>query len=926
MILFHRLRSMLSWLFHRERAERLLDDELRTFVEMAAADKQREDLSPEEARRLAVIELGGVEQVKERVRTGRHGALLDDVARDLRYAFRVFGRERTFAAVIVGTLALGIGANTAIFSIVDSLLLRVLPVDHPERLARLVDSPPSRQETWTYPIWEEIQRHADRFDAAFAWSQFDAEFNLSAGGDAQFVKGVWASAGSFDALGVRPTLGRLFVPADDERGGGPGGPVVVISHAFWQSRFGGARDVVGRTLTLERVPLTIIGVTPPGFFGMAVGRSFDVVLPLGAEPTIRGRESRLDRRTSWWLPIFVRLKPGQSLADATVAMQTLQSAVREATRPPPGPRDRPERYLSSRFRFVSAATGQSGLREDYRGPLLVMMVVVGLVLLIACANIANLLLARATARGHEWSVRLALGASGSRLARQLLVESLLLAAMGAAAAVFVARWESAFLVAQLASEAVYLELPLDWRMLGFTAAIAVVAALLFGVAPAMRAARGAPLEAMKERGRNNAAGRATAANGLVLAQIILSVVLVVGAGLFVRSFMRLTHVPLGFDSHRVLIATMDARRSDIAPDARMNTYDRILQRVRSVPGVEQAAVSIVAPLGAMWSRRIEVPGSPLGSGEFVDGPEGFGFTDRPIPENAPLAVFNGITPGWIVTYGTALLAGRDISDRDGASSPRVALVNQAFARKFLGGANPVGRTMRPARQPGAPTIEIVGLLADAVYRDVHEPTLPTVYVPFSQSSDEARTGDPAVPYAPATVILSIRAGEHPGVLTRTLAAAIAEVNPTVALTFEPLDSRVADVQLRERLLATLSAAFGLLALVMAAVGLYGVTSYSVSLRRTEIGIRMALGATPGSVVRLVLGRVSILIGAGIVVGLAIGTWASRFVATLLFDLQPRDPATLIAAAAALGLVGMAAGWIPARRAARQDPTTVLNEI
>jgi len=234
--------------------------------------------------------------------------------------------------------------------------------------------------------------------------------------------------------------------------------------------------------------------------------------------------------------------------------------------------------------------------------------------------------------------------------------------------------------------------------------------------------------------------------------------------------------------------------------------------------------------------------------------------------------------------------------------------------------------MRPARQPGAPTIEIVGLLADAVYRDVHEPTLPTVYVPFSQSSDEARTGDPAVPYAPATVILSIRAGEHPGVLTRTLAAAIAEVNPTVALTFEPLDSRVADVQLRERLLATLSAAFGLLALVMAAVGLYGVTSYSVSLRRTEIGIRMALGATPGSVVRLVLGRVSILIGAGIVVGLAIGTWASRFVATLLFDLQPRDPATLIAAAAALGLVGMAAGWIPARRAARQDPTTVLNEI
>jgi len=926
MILFHRLRSTLSWLLHRDRAERLLDDELRTFVEMATADKQREDFSPAEARRLALIELGGVEQVKERVRSGRQGAILDDLWRDVRYALRLFGREPAFAAVIVGTLALGIGANTAIFSIVDSLLLRVLPVDHPDRLARLVDSPPSRQETWTYPIWEEVQRHADRFGAAFVWSQFDAEFNLSAGGETQFVKGVWASAGSFDALGVRPALGRLFVPADDRRGGGPGGPVVVISHAFWQSHFGGARDVIGHTLTLERVPLTIVGVTPPQFFGMAVGRSFDVVLPLGAEPTIRGRESRLDRRTSWWLPIFVRLKPGQSLADATLAIQTLQSGVREATLPPPGPRVRLERYLSSPFRFVSAAAGQSGLRDDYRGPLLVVMVIVALVLLIACANIANLLLARATARGHEWSVRLALGASRDRLARQLLVESLLLAAMGAAAAILVARWGSELLVAQLAREAVYLELPLDWRMLGFTAAIAFVAALLFGIAPALRPSRGAPIDAMKERSRNNASGRATAASGLVLAQIVLSLVLVIGAGLFVRSFAHLTRVPLGFDSHRVLITTIDARRSDIAPDDRMNTYDRILQRVRSVPGVEQAAVSIVTPLDATWSRRIEVSGSTLGTGEFVDGPEGFGFTDRPIPENAPLAVFNGITPGWIATYGTPLLAGRDISNLDGANSPRVALVNQAFARKFLGGANPVGHTMRPARQPGAPTIEIVGLLADAVYRDIHEPTLPAAYVPFSQSSDEARSGDPAAAYAPATVNLSVRAAARPAVLTRSLAAAIGEVNPTIALTFEPLDSRVADVLLRERLLAALSAAFGLLALFMAAVGLYGVTSYTVNLRRTEIGIRMALGATQGSVLRLVLGRLSVLIGAGVLTGVAIGMWASRFVATLLFELQPGDPVTVIGAAAMLATVGVAAGWIPARRASRQDPTEVLNEI
>ena len=929
MNLFQRAASMLSWILHRDRAEERLDDEMRSFVEMATADKIRDNVSPAEARRLALIELGGVEQVKERVRTGRHGALLDDVTRDVRYAFRLFGRERTFAVVIVGTLALGIGANTAVFSIIDSLLLRTLPIEEPERLARLKDAPPSAQGTWTHPIWAEFKRHANRFDGAFAWSQFDSQFNLNAGGEAQYVRGVWASAGSFDVLGVTPALGRLFVPADDMRGGGPGGPVVVLSHAFWQEHFGGARDVIGRTLTLDRVPLTIVGVTRAGFFGLAMGKSFDVVVPLGAEPLVRGSASRLDRRTSWWLPIFVRLKHGQSLEDAAAVMGPLQGGIREATTPPVTPGEPAGRYLSTPFVFASAAAGQSGLREDYARPLAVMMVVVGLVLLIACANIANLLLARATARGHEWSVRLALGASRGRLARQLLIESLLLAAMGAAAAVMVARWGSHLLVSQLTTDAVYLELPLDWRMLAFTAGISVVAALVFGVAPALRAAHGSPIDAMKERSRNTAAGtRATFANGLVLAQVVLSLVLVVGAGLFLRSFGRLTRLPLGFDSHRVLIGVLDARRSDLAPEARMAAYERILQRVRTVPGVEQAGVSIVAPLGAMWSRRLEVSGSALGTGEYVSGPEGFGNTDRPIPETAPLAVFNGISPGWIATYGTALLAGRDISERDGVSAPRVALVNQAFARKFLGGANPVGHTMRPTRQPGSPPIEIVGLLADAVYRDVHEPTLPTAYVPLAQSADESPRGEPAVvPADPAMVVLSVRAASAPpAALIRSVAAAIGEVNSTLTLRFEPLESRVAEALMRERLLAVLSASFGVLALLMAAVGLYGVTSYTVSLRRTEIGIRMALGATRGSVIRLVLSRVSLLIGLGIVVGLAAGAWASRFVETLLFDLQPGDPGTLLASAAVLALVGAAAGWLPANRASRLDPTVVLNEI
>jgi putative ABC transport system permease protein len=294
MRLFDRLVSILWWIVRRDRAERRLDDDIRSFVEMAAADKVREGIPDLEARRLALVELGGVDQVKERVRSGRHGALLDDVGRDVRYAFRLLGRQPTFAAVIIGTLALGIGANTAFFSIVDGLLLRTLPVQEPERLALLVAAPPSAQQSWTYPIWQEIQRHADRFDGVFAWTRFDAQFNLTQGGETQFANGVWASAGSFDVLGVKPVVGRLFVPADDRPGGADGGPVAVISHAFWQERFGGAPDVIGRTLTVERVPLTIVGVTPPGFSGLNVGRSFDVAVPFGIEPLIRGTsQSRL---------------------------------------------------------------------------------------------------------------------------------------------------------------------------------------------------------------------------------------------------------------------------------------------------------------------------------------------------------------------------------------------------------------------------------------------------------------------------------------------------------------------------------------------------------------------------------------------------------------------------------------------------------
>jgi putative ABC transport system permease protein len=924
MTLLHRLASVLGWLLHRDRAERRLDDELQTFIDMSAAAKMPDGMSATEARRLAMLELGGIEQAKERVRTSRHGALLDEVGRDVRHALRTVVQHRSLTVVVVLTLALGIGANTAIFSIVDGLLLRTLPVKEPDRLAIVVADGPSGQTTWTYPIWEQIQQRADVFDRAFAWTGFDAQFNLSQGGETRLVNGIWTSASTFSTLGVAAVLGRTFTPAEDVRGGAASGPVAVISHAFWQRYFGGAPDVVGRTLILERIPFTIIGVTQPGFFGLSVGRSYDVAIPFGIEPLVRGaKESRLDRRTSWWLTIMVRLKPGQTLQDATTALRGLQPQIREATKPPQLTAAEAGKYLRDPFVLAPAASGRSELRRQYQRPLIVLMVAVGLVLLIACANVANLLLARATARGHEWSVRLALGASRARLARQLLTESVMLAAMGAAAGLVVAQWVSLLLVDQLSSQSVVLDLRLDGRVLAFTAAVTTVAALVFGVAPAMRATRGNPVDAMRNQGRSRTTrGRATVASVLVVAQVILSIVLVVCAGLFLRTFNALVHVPLGFERDRVLLVDVDARRSGISSEALATTYDRVRQRLLAVPGVQSAGVSLVAPLGgAMWSRRVEVSGSSMTNVDRVDGPEGFGFTDAAIPESSPLALFNAVTPGWLSTYGTAVLAGRDIAERDNRIAAGVALVNQAFARKFLNGANPIGRTLRTKRVNDTSTREIVGLVGDAVYRSLRDPILPTVYVPLAQyDADAAMT-------APPEVILSVRAVSHaPATLTKSVVAAIVEVSPTLALTVRPLTDQVDDTLTEERLLAMLSTSFGALALLMAGVGLYGVTSYAVNLQKTEIGIRMALGATRGGVVLLVLGRVSRLVGVGIIVGLTIGAWASQFVATLLFGLEPGDPATLIAAAVALAVVGALAGSLPAHRASRLDPTTVLNEI
>ena len=922
MTFLHRVASMISWLFGRSKKEQRLDDELQSFVDMAAAARMRDGASPAEARRLALIELGGIEQTKEQIRTGRHGASFDEAGQNVRYGLRMLARNPGFTAVIVLTLALGIGANTAIFSIVDSLLLRSLPVQDPSRLALLIEEAPGDQTVWTYPIWEQIHARHDAFAGAAAWAAVD--FNLAEGGEMNMVRGLWTSGEFFDVLGVSAAIGRTFSASDDIRGGAAHGPVVVISHGFWQRHFGGAPDVVGRTLKLERIPFTVIGVTPPGFHGLTVGRTFDVAVPFGVEPLIRGKDSRLEIRNSWWVPVMIRLKPDQTIEQATAALRGFQPAIREATQIAGASRLEAESYLDKPLSLDADVASLSGLRGQYRQPLVVMLVVVGLVLLIACANVANLLLARATARGHEWSLRLALGASRARLARQVLTESVLLAALGAAAGLVLAQWGSRLLVQQLSNDVVTLDLSLNGTVLAFTVGVTVLTALIFGLAPALRVTRGVPMDALRDRGRGATGSvKARVAGGLVVAQVVLSLVLVVGAGLFLGTFTSLAGRSLGFDSDRVLLAQVSTRRADMPPEQRLETFARIREQVLAVPGVAGSGLSFIGPMGGrIWMRQVHVSGSATTNEPRNTAPEGVGSTDAPIPAMEPYTALNAVSPGWMSTFGLTVRTGRDIAEGDRAATQRVAVVNETFVRKFLPGQNPIGHSIQAVKDGAMPPREIVGVVSDAAYRDAREPMLPTVYVPLAQFDADAST------LPPPDIVLGARAsaGAPPDALRKAVADAVTAINPRLSVFFRPLAEQVRRTMAQERLLAMLSMFFGALALTMAAVGLYGVTSYSVGLRRSEIAVRLALGATRGGVMRLVLGRVATLVGIGAVMGLVTSLIAARAVGSLLFGLEPNDPATLATATGLLVLVGFAAGWLPAFRASRLDPAAALDRV
>lgn len=692
-------------------------------------------------------------------------------------------------------------------------------------------------------------------------------------------------------------LGRTFTTADDVRGGLPDGPVAVLSHDFWRRHFAGSPDAIGKPIVLGSVTFTVIGVTPASFFGPRVGRRFDVVLPLGVEPLLSGANSGLDLVGRNWLGIMVSRRPGQSLDAATTALRGVQPQILDATLrgvPPPAV----PRYLRTPFDLTPAFNGSSPLRARYREPLVMLMAIVAGVLLIACVNIANLMLARGVARRHEMSVRVALGASRLHVARLMLAEAVVLSSTGALLGLGLARWLTPLLVQQLSTRgnAVFLDLAPDWRVLAFAIAVTIVTAVLFGTVPAWQSARADPAHALKEQHRGAVGGGSRFGSVLVSVQVALSLVLVVAAGLFIRTVAGLATQHVGATRDRVLVVNVTPPMTQYTLPKLVAVYDRVREVVAALPGVERAALSDITPVGgSSRTTAAEVTG-----GVALEGDNG-------------IASVNVVSAGWLATYGMRLRGGREFAETDRINTAPVAMVNEAFARRFLNGANPIGRTLSTGAGRARQSFEIVGLVEDTVYRSLRDPAPPTIFTPTMQRSA-------ARPYVNVSVLA---AGGSPLLLSRPIAEAIRQIDPSFVLQFRPLTEQVNEAMTQERVVAWLSGFFGALALLLAGLGLYGVTAYSVSRRRPEIGMRLALGATPMAVVSLIMKRVAVLVCAGTAAGALVSLWASRFVGTLVWGLEPDDPMTLVAAALVLALVAALAGWIPAWRASRIDPIVAL---
>ena len=826
----------------------------------------------------------------------------ESLLQDVRFAMRTLRKSWGFTLTAVLTLALGIGANTAIFQLLDAVRLRSLPIPNPGALAgvqfkngnRGFGIAASDENAVTYPLWEQIRLHQQVFSDVFAWAE-SGSATLGEGVQERRARGLWVSGEAFTTLAISPVRGR-FLSAQDDRPG-CGLPGAVISYALWQSEFGGQNSAIGSKLIIVGRSTEVIGVAPKSFFGLEVGRKFDYAVPFCSLETYFPGMGTLSRLDYFWPHVLGRLKPGMTMQRASAELTAMTPSLIDATLPSGYGSNALAIYRNFRLIAVPGGNGISVLRQTYDTSLWLLLAITGLVLLIACANLANLMLARASTREREMALRLTLGASRWRLIRQLLSEGLLLAAWGAIFGIVLAEIFSRSLIRFLAGErdAIQLDLSLDWRVLLFTGFIAVLTCLVFGLVPAFRSSRAAPGAVLKSGSRGTTMGRERFSfqRWLVVTQIAISVVLLVGALLFVRSFWNLVTLDPGFRERGILVAALDFRRLGFSLERTSALTRDLLAQVRTVPQVESAATSTHIPLnGNAWNWNL---------GVHINGLDGS-------------SKFMWVSPGYFQTMGISLLAGRDFDESDKRNSPRVAMVNETFVRRYLYGQNPMGKIIRTTAEPGYPESEfqIVGVVKDTKYSELREPVPPISYAPADQYPD-----------ASGWTVLFIRYSSPPAAVMSAVREKLVVVIPAMTIEFHVLENDVQNGLVRERMMALLSGFFGAVAALLAMVGLYGVISYIVAMRRNEIGIRMALGASRGSVIRIIVRQTLTLLAVGVGSGLVLSMAAERGVNSLLYGLQPNDPLTLFSAAGFLSAVALAASYIPAYRASRVEPMNAL---
>jgi predicted permease len=876
--------------------------ELDDYIARETEDNIARGLSPDDARARALRRLGNATLVREEIFEMNTIGWLESVWQDLRYGARVLARSPGFAVVALLSLALGIGANAAIFQLLDIVRLRTLALHHPEDIYEVRIAPNKGGRTGefhgarpalTNPIWEQLRDQQHSFTDLAAYGT--APLDLSSGGESRPAEGLFVSGRYFHLLEGRAERGRLLEAADDVRG--CGSPGAVISAAFWQKEFGGARDVIGRTLRLDGQPVPVIGVVNRGFSGIEVGRRTDVYLPICAQALIKKSDPAIDARDVWWLAAFGRLTAGTTIDQATAELTSRSPGIFEATVPPKYTADDVKHYQAFQLAPYASGTGVSGLRARYSDSLTVLLSIAGLVLLIACVNLANLMLARSAARAREISLRLAIGASRRRIFRQLIAESLLLAGIGAFAGIWLALALSRLLVALLVSDGGpwTLDLAIDWRLAGFTVALAIVACLLFGLWPAWRATRTEPAQVLRQSGRGLTAdrGRFVVRRVLVVSQMAISLVLVIGSLLFVGTLRNLTTSDFGFSDRDVLIANLDLRPAGVAPSAMLNFQQQLIERLRAVPGAAEVSGAAIVPIsGSRWNETI-----------IIDGERKDGHPDA-----------NRVSAAFFQTLSVPFVTGRTFDARDKIGAPPVAIINEAFAAKYFAGSNPIGRTFKREVGPNDPdpSYEVIGVVRNTKYLDLRDPLGPITYFADTQETDPS-------PYL--TVV--VKAQHDPAALRAGLLRAVADVHPGITVTLQSMTEQIQGTLLRERLMAALSGGFAALAVVLAAVGLYGLMAYGVARRRNEIGVRVALGATRGRIILMIVRETAILVAAGVAVGIGLAIWSGRAAEALLYGLTASDPKMLALGVLALTVVAVVATVVPAHRAARLDPTTAL---